>query len=244
MIVLPLPPYYHHCHIQTSALKAALFYIESALPVGAVPEHKRWSNEQFWLWCWSIREARDPVRLMECVCALESAIDPLWLLPAAPLLLQSLPNHTTALHQASWAAIAYRLWLVDSLLQYDKVLRSRRCAFFLRSRLHTQIELYGDLMYLGSPRLSRCQVSSSEIQVQAIRRVQAGKGRPAAGYLASAGVLLAPSTSPGTGLVAPPALSAKAKKAKQKNRRTSTESRLSTDSPGLAMFSVSPALSN
>lgn len=113
-------------------LRAALLYIEAALPTGSVNKSV-WTETRAKKWSWNVRHCReDPTALMELMVVLEGCIRPEWIVKSAVPTLRSVSSSgQSALALATFSALALRIWLLDGSLQYDLVQIGSSSAFLL-----------------------------------------------------------------------------------------------------------------
>lgn len=133
---LPLPNFASVAHVHASAstddrtfaaMKAAILLIEAALPMGAVDNTSKgpWRPEIAQQWRLTVQGAEDAATLMRCVILLEDTITEEWYKTDVGHLRSCLPDRWKALAEASAAALAVRIILLDRGILYGTVDRKR-----------------------------------------------------------------------------------------------------------------------
>lgn len=108
-------------------MKAALFAIEAALPVGCIdnrdsgPWRKSFSDR----WKRTVEEAEGPELLIRCTILLEDTISPDWIKEDIGHLRSCLPARWKAIGEASPSALAVRVILLDRSIMYETIDRKR-----------------------------------------------------------------------------------------------------------------------
>lgn len=108
-------------------MKAALFAIEAALPVGCIdnresgPWRRRFSEK----WKRTVEHADGPALLVRCTVLLEETISPAWIKEEVGHLRSCLPAKWKATGEASPSALALRVILLDRSIMYETIDRKR-----------------------------------------------------------------------------------------------------------------------
>lgn len=133
---IPLPNFASVAHVQRGAstdertfatMKAATLLIEASLPSGAVDNTRTgtWNPELAQQWRLIVEGAEDAATLMRCVILLEDTITEEWYKEDVGHLRSCLPNRWKALGEASSAALALRIILLDRGILYSTVDKKR-----------------------------------------------------------------------------------------------------------------------
>jgi len=140
----PLPDFASIAHIDwyqssdektVALMKAALFAIEAALPVGCIDNRESgpWRNSFKSKWRQMVLDASGPALLTRCVLLLEETISPNWIKEDVGYLRACLPAKWKASSEASPSALALRIFLFDRSIMYETIDRKR---FAPRKRKH------------------------------------------------------------------------------------------------------------
>jgi len=132
---------------ELSAVKHALLTVYYALPYGALADMNQENDDEdlkdfnvmaslsegnTWdinfdeVWRTCVKDADNPVTLMECVILLEYYIHKSWLPLTHSRLLNALPTPIYALRSATFSAVSLRIFVLDKCLDYDKVHKKER----------------------------------------------------------------------------------------------------------------------
>ena len=129
---------------ELSAVKHALMTVYFALPNGALGDYGQenedndtdvfttlsegntWDSSLDETWRTSVKNANDPVTLMECAILLEYYIQKPWIQITHSRLLNSLPTPIYGLRSATYSAVALRVFVLDKCLDYEKVNKKER----------------------------------------------------------------------------------------------------------------------
>lgn len=132
----PLPDFARIAHIDSNKssdvkslalMKAALFAIEAALPVGCIdnresgPWRRRFSEK----WKRTVEYADGPALLVRCTILLEETISPAWIKEEVGHIRSCLPAKWKAAGEASPSALALRVILLDRSIMYETIDRKR-----------------------------------------------------------------------------------------------------------------------
>jgi hypothetical protein len=140
----PLPDFARIAHVDWNQssnrkilglVKAALFAIEAALPVGSIDNRHSgpWRKPFAEQWKLIVENADGPELLIRCAIILEDTISPDWIKEDVGHLRSCLPAKWKATGDASPSALALRVILLDRSIMYDTVDRRR---FSSRKRKH------------------------------------------------------------------------------------------------------------
>ena len=132
----PIPDFARIAHVDScrsseektlGLMKAALFAIEAALPVGSIdnrdsgPWRKPFSKQ----WKLMVKQADGPELLTRLTIILEDTISPDWIKEDIGHLRTCLPARWKATGEASASALALRVILLDRSIMYDTVDRRK-----------------------------------------------------------------------------------------------------------------------
>lgn len=111
-------------------MKAALFAIEAALPVGSIDnrENGPWRRPFAEKWKRVVQYAEDPALLIRCTMLLESTISPNWFNEVAGNMKACLPATWKATDEATPSALALRVIALDRAIMYETIDRKRYSA--------------------------------------------------------------------------------------------------------------------
>lgn len=127
-------------HSDIDAVRAALVTLFLALPQGCLnlsdneedtlPEAGGWSDSLELAWITTLEAASHPTELMECVLLLETSIAKGWYLPTSQTgpLMNALPNPHFAIRCGTLSAVALRIYVLDRVLDYSKVVMEAKRA--------------------------------------------------------------------------------------------------------------------
>lgn len=133
---IPLPNFASIANVHVGAstddrtfavMKAAILLIEAALPVGSVDNTSQgpWSPAVAQQWRLVVERAEDAATLMRCVILLEDTITEEWYKTDVGHLRSCLPNRWKAIGEASAAALATRITLLDRGINYSLIDKKR-----------------------------------------------------------------------------------------------------------------------
>jgi hypothetical protein len=120
--------WHHSSNAKTLGLmKAALFAIEAALPVGAIDNRETgpWRKPFAEKWKRMVEYADGPALLVRCTILLEDTISPEWIKEEIGHLRSCLPAKWKATGEASPSALALRVSLLDRSIMYETIDRKR-----------------------------------------------------------------------------------------------------------------------
>jgi len=108
-------------------MKAALFAIEAALPVGCIDNRDSgpWRRPFAEKWKRMVLDAEGPEILTRCTILLEDTISPEWIKEEIGHLRSCLPAKWKGTGEASSSALALRVILLDRSIMYETIDRKR-----------------------------------------------------------------------------------------------------------------------
>jgi hypothetical protein len=132
----PLPDFAHiaRCDPKASSdaktlriMKAALFAIEAALPVGCIDNRESgpWRKNFAEKWKRTVESAEGPDVLTRCTIILEDTISQEWIREDIGHLRSCLPARWKAVGEGSASALALRVLLLDRSIMYGQIDRKR-----------------------------------------------------------------------------------------------------------------------
>lgn len=117
----PLPFTMAQLSSPLALIKTALLTIFAALPLGCVDTSEdRWGDEFANAWVECVNLATDAFALMQCQLMLEFGIRTAWLKPTGLKFFSCLPSRSYAFRNASFGAVAIRLWTLDMTIKFEK----------------------------------------------------------------------------------------------------------------------------
>ena len=127
----------HKTGSDLDSVKAALLTLFCALPVGALnmsdgdgddglAEASGWGDVLETHWCSAAEDAATPTELMECVLLLEAYLSKAWYLSNTNALVNAMPSPHFAIRCCTLAAVALRIYMLDRILDYSKVVQETR----------------------------------------------------------------------------------------------------------------------
>jgi len=110
-----------------AAMRAALLAIEAALPVGCIDtrENGPWRPAISGRWRITVANAEGPAILMQCTILLEDSISDYWINEYVGHIRSCMPARWKAVAEASPAALAIRIALLDRSIQYGWIDKKR-----------------------------------------------------------------------------------------------------------------------
>jgi len=110
-----------------AAMKAALLAIEAALPVGCIDTREKgpWRPQIASQWRITVANAEGPATLMQCTILFEDCISDYWIKEDVGHIRSCMPARWKAVAEASPAALAIRISLLDRSIQYGWIDKKR-----------------------------------------------------------------------------------------------------------------------
>ena len=110
-----------------ATMKAALLAVEAALPVGCIDTRAKgpWRPDKSSQWRIIVANAEGPATLMQCTIHLEDCISDYWIKENVGHIRSCMPARWKAIAEASPAALAIRIEILDRSINYGWIDKKR-----------------------------------------------------------------------------------------------------------------------